>query len=316
MGMVREAAPPCETRVDEQGKELLEHGSISFPVGYYYDDLQRWPVQWHWHEELELAVVTEGRTVVAVDSHRYEIEAGGGFFVNAGVLHGCRNLGDGTCRFHSLVFHPRLVCGSLDSVFWHKYVQPVVENASLKGICFDPANPWHREVLDRTEAAWQSCAKGGAGYEFLVREQLSGAVFQISEHTESGVGILSEKSQRDELRIKQMLQYIHSHFAEEISLGQIAGSAMISESECLRCFRSTIGTTPIRYLKVYRLQQAEKLLRTTQEKIVDIGVQCGFQDMSYFAKAFRSSWGCAPAQYRARRQERNESVSPTTETGR
>ena len=79
---------------------------------------------------------------------------------------------------------------------------------------------------------------------------------------------------------------------------EIAGSASLSESECLRCFHNTIGTTPIQYLKSYRIKKAAELLSNTERKIVDIGMACGFQDMSYFAKAFRGIYGCTPSEYR------------------
>ena len=55
----------CNSTVDSQGRELLEHGTVQFPVACYHDDLQESEVPWHWHEELEAVVVTEGCTIVA-----------------------------------------------------------------------------------------------------------------------------------------------------------------------------------------------------------------------------------------------------------
>ena len=71
----------------------------------------------------------------------------------------------------------------------------------------------------------------------------------------------------------------------------------LSVSECLRCFHRTIGTTPIQYLKSLRIKKAAELLTNTDMKIVDIGIICGFQDMSYFAKTFRNIYGCTPVSY-------------------
>ena len=87
--------------------------------------------------------------------------------------------------------------------------------------------------------------------------------------------------------------------AAAISAG-VAASASISPSECLRCFHSTIGITPIQYLKQYRIQRAAKLLTESSMKIVDVGTECGFQEMSYFARAFRDMKGCTPSQFRKR----------------
>ena len=95
-----------------------------------------------------------------------------------------------------------------------------------------------------------------------------------------------------------MLTCIHSQYGSELSTAAIAASASVSESKCLRCFRTTIGTTPIQYLKHYRIQQAAKLLMETGEKVSDIAAVCGFQDMSYFTRTFRKIMGCVPTEYR------------------
>ncbi|MDE7197873.1 MAG: helix-turn-helix transcriptional regulator [Lachnospiraceae bacterium] len=71
-----------------------------------------------------------------------------------------------------------------------------------------------------------------------------------------------------------------------------------STSECIRCFRGTINTTPIAYLKSYRLQQAALKLQLGTDKISAIAESCGFQEMSYFAKSFKEIYGCTPSEYR------------------
>ena len=103
---------------------------------------------------------------------------------------------------------------------------------------------------------------------------------------------------RDGERIKIMLQYIQEHYNEELILAKIAESAAVSENECLRCFRSMIGSTPIQYVKQVRIQKAADLLLSTNRKISDIGAECGFQEMSYFAKTFRELKGCTPGEFR------------------
>ena len=96
-----------------------------------------------------------------------------------------------------------------------------------------------------------------------------------------------------------MLQYIQTHYAEEIRTEDIADSASISVSECLRCFKNTIHTTPIQYTIKYRVQKAAELLKTTNLNITEIGTRCGFVDMSYFTRVFKRIHGYTPKKYRA-----------------
>ena len=86
---------------------------------------------------------------------------------------------------------------------------------------------------------------------------------------------------------------------------------MISVSEALRCFHNTIGLTPIQYTKYYRVQRAADMLLNTDQKIARIGEACGFQEMSYFAKAFREQMGVTPSEYRRKQRTAEENVLKT-----
>lgn len=290
----------CNTTVDHSGRELLQHGTAAFPIACYHDDLGNAEVPWHWHDELEAAVITEGCAVVAAGNAKYTIRAGEGFFVNSGILHGAWDADMSHCRFHSVVFHGRLVGGSMDSVIYQNYVQPLMENHAMESIHLVPDLSWQAHALNFIESAWQACVGEPVGYELKVRAALSELVLLLHSNLTLTRQQPTAKTLRDSERIKSMLQYIHDNFSEELTTAQIAQSASISESECLRCFRATIGTTPIQYLRQYRIQRAAQLLAQTKERISDIAVACGFQDLSYFTKTFREMKCCAPSAYRER----------------
>ena len=99
-------------------------------------------------------------------------------------------------------------------------------------------------------------------------------------------------------RIKQMIDFVRAHRAEAITTEQIAASAAISVSECLRCFRRMMDLTPKEYLRQHRIRHAVQLLENTDKSITRIGEECGFEDMSYFARVFRAEKGCTPSEYR------------------
>ena len=292
------ALAECNTTVDKTGRELLAHGTIAFPIACYHDDFRICDVPWHWHEEWEAVFITQGNCLVAAGSQKFRLQAGEGFFIHSGALHGCWDTETSGCRFHSLVFHPRLIGGSLDSIFHQQFVLPLLDHAGPELIILKPDTVWQKQALEAIEAAWQHCALEAPGFPFQVRSQLSRLVFLLCSHLSPAASGIGSKQLLDAQRIKNMLRFLHSHYGRELDTAAIAASASISESECLRCFHSTIGTTPIQYLKQYRIQQAAKLLSETREKISDIAENCGFQDMSYFSRAFREKMGCTPTQYR------------------
>lgn len=95
-----------------------------------------------------------------------------------------------------------------------------------------------------------------------------------------------------------MLQYISENLAEELRVDDIAENAMISKSECTRCFHENLGIAPIQYIKQLRIDTAASQLRLTDRAVSEIACECGFQDMSYFAKTFKNIKGVTPSEYR------------------
>lgn len=283
---------------DARGRELGLHGTAQFPVAIYDDDLTEAAFAWHWHDELELNVAVCGRARLSVGTETHTLEQGDGVFINAGALHRGENIGAGACLLHWTVFHPRLIGGSIDSILWQKYVQPLLDDVSRSGVCLRRGVKWQAEAVSAAERAYRAYEAEQTGYEFAVREALSHAVFLLSVHRPASPRMPSDKQLRDAARIKTMLQYIQQHYAEEITVAQIARSAIVSESECLRCFRALLGVTPIQYVKQYRVQKAAELLRTGTQKVTEIGTQCGFQGMSYFTRTFKRICGCTPTDYR------------------
>ena len=161
--------------ISTTGREMISHGTSLFPAAFYNDDLERDRVPWHWHDELEAVYIPSGETVVRTGSARYALRAGQGFFINTDVLHSATGTRGTNCRYHSIVFHPRLVGGDEGSVFFRHYLAPLM--AGSASVAFDCTQAWHREALDRIEDAWQEGAGGSAGYEFRVRAALSELVF-------------------------------------------------------------------------------------------------------------------------------------------
>ena len=292
---------PLQT--DTRGRELLEHGTALFPAACYHDNITESGVPWHWHEELEVLVIESGRARAAAGGTEWILRPGEGCFINAGVLHGVWPAEEGegeVCRLRSLVFHPRLVGGSVDSILWQKYLEPLLGDPRRACVRFTGAEGWEREAAEAVLAAWQACGSEPAGFEFTVREQLSRVILLLASHVPAGERRPSEKALRDGERMKAMLRYIQGHYAEELTLAKIAQSAAVSENECLRCFRSMIGSSPIQYVRQVRVQRAAELLASTDRKISEIGAECGFQEMSYFARTFRALKGCTPGAFRRR----------------
>ena len=294
--MALSACTPVST--DHRGRELVSHGTALFPVACYHDDISLQAVPWHWHEELEAILVRSGTARVAVNGEEYRLGPGDGFFINTGVLHGIWCEGEEPCFVDSAVFHPRLVGGGVDSILWQKYLEPLLSDLCRPCVSLSGGAAWEREAAAAVDGAWRACRSEEEGFEFQVREHLSRLIFLLARSGPGAEASPTRQALRDGERAKRMLRYIQEHYREELTLAQIAASANLSKNECLRCFRRMTGSTPVQYVKQMRVQRAAELLASTDRMISDIGQDCGFQEMSYFARTFREIMGCVPGAYR------------------
>lgn len=289
---------PCYVDVSPNGQELTKHGSSAFPAACYHDDLSVASVPWHWHEELEALIVDEGSVTVGCAETSHTLTTGEGMIINSGVLHGCWQQGDTPCRLHSIVFHPKLVGGSPDSVFYHNYLEPLLRHRIGPCQPLSPGIDWQKSLLDDIEIAWTAVRDNSYGFEFTVRQHLSGMILLLCQKVPiRATGSDLRWAQKDQ-RAKLLLQYIHDHYREKMTVRDLAASVSISESECLRCFHSIIHMTPSQYLRQYRIQKACEMLRNSTDTVASVAAACGFEDVSFFIKSFRQAMGVTPSAYR------------------
>ena len=285
-------------KVDENGKEILTYGTKEFPIAFFDDDLTNVLVPWHWHDELEIVLIIEGTVSMKIAGREFELNAGEGYFANSSILHSAE-LKTHSGYQHALVFSPKIISQAADLV-WKTCVDPVLNNPEIPFVRLDPVINWQKEIIGLSEKAWESGAYEKEFYPLTVRESLTHVLFILSEHTESNENksFNSQKELQDEFRAKKTLSYIEKNYTSPITINDIAKSADISVSTCLRLFKEVLHTTPINFLIKFRLQKAIQILISDPQKAIsEAAFQCGFSDASYFNRCFRKEYKTTPTEY-------------------
>ena len=101
-------------------------------------------------------------------------------------------------------------------------------------------------------------------------------------------------------QLKPVLEYIETHFSEEIKLPALAKITGMNENYFCRFFYSLTQKTPISYVTHYRIEQAANMLSATNQTVTEIAFRCGFNDVGYFIKTFKKIKGCTPKQFQMR----------------
>ena len=117
----------------------------------------------------------------------------------------------------------------------------------------------------------------------------------------SSFSLLTQPEKADDYRvqiIKSSLEFIRKHYQEKIYIRDLAGNASMNEQYFCRFFKKILGKSPITYINEYRIKQAIILLQTTDSPVMDICLDCGFNNLGNFLREFKKDTGFTPLQYR------------------
>ena len=114
---------------------------------------------------------------------------------------------------------------------------------------------------------------------------------------------VSDMSSGRESYLDQAIQYIDSHYAEELSAAEVANACYISESYLSKLFRKKLDTSFSEYLNFVRIEKAKALLVNTNYMIYEIAEQTGFNTDKYFTMVFKKLTGISPRQYKQNYRE-------------
>lgn len=282
---------------DNHGKELIENDLQLFNLRAIESDIHQYAMGYipsHWHKELEIFVLLEGHVNVQIENCTYELHAGDGCFINSEVIHTFTAASSLTCHFRSFVFGSEIITGIPGTVFDMNYVRPILESETTF-IRFEQNQD--DTYFTEFSSAFDACAEEYEGYEFAVRTALSNILLYIKDKKISNVARTIPSVQ--EQRLKNMLQWIETHLADDLSVSEIAKSANICTRECQRIFHQYLHYSPIEYILQKRIFQAVELLSYTDKSITEIALLCGFSNPSYFTKRFREYVGSTPKEYRS-----------------
>ncbi|MGN0993683.1 MAG: AraC family transcriptional regulator [Butyricicoccus sp.] len=290
-------------------KENVMHGTPALRCAFYHsvvDGVSTF-VPHHWHDELELIYFRGGRFRLEVGMQAVPIDGETLVFLNAGELHSIASQGFGV--EDALVFDPMMLSFDAMDAAQTGLLQPLAGGRLLLPrripaghVLFAPI----REEFERITSAF--CPDGQPGHfqTTLAADDLTGHLFVKSALLRI-LGLLYEhamflpsegNANRKIDAVKSALRYIGDHYQEQLYIGDLAALAGMNEQYFCRFFKSAIGRSPMEYVNFYRCKQAARLLRDTDKPVMDICLDCGFNNLGNFLKTFKRHYGATPLQYR------------------
>lgn len=233
-----------------------------------------WPPMFHTHGEL--IYVMEGSVPLTVEGVTHELKAGELAILFPYLPHSYAKAPD--AKFYLLLFEPAATA---------------FDNTLLKSkpVCWWQEGSALQPLIERIEFMYRNNRiKTATAY-------LNAVIGELLEQME-----LEERGGSDRDITVQILSYCEEHYMQNITVNSIAEALYISQSYVSKVFAQKLRYGFREYINALRIQKAKSLLLNTDKKILDVMLECGFQNQSSFNRVFREVTGLSPRDYRAEKK--------------
>lgn len=264
----------------------------SIPFAFYETDARQ--VMIHCHDCLELNLITSGSGHYIIENTSYAIETGDIFLINNSEHH--MAVHDGTLSMLVFVFDPGFIWEVPEE---YDYVKPFFVRGSRFSNKVNRSSTAYPQLKDSLKQIEKEYLEQRSGWTLLVKAWLLVALGQFYRYYQEQAAFESPSGSRNAYeRFRDLIAYIHEHFAEELSLEQLARIAALSKNYLSALFSKTMKISLGDYIEQVRINHARLLLQTTDDSILEIALASGFHSSPYFNRVFKKIMNMTPGQYR------------------
>ena len=98
--------------------------------------------------------------------------------------------------------------------------------------------------------------------------------------------------------VERAMKCMRTNYNKNLTLGKIAKAACVNTYYLSHLFKKELGMTVVDYLTKVRIEEAKRLLQNDRMSIIEIALEVGYEDQSYFSKVFKKSEHTTPMTYR------------------
>lgn len=249
----------------------------------------------HFHEEFELNFIQNaGGAKRVIGDHVAEIEDLELLLVGPNLQHGwfthnCKGkkILEITIQFHRDLFDEKFL--QRNQMF---FIKALFQRAS-RGVLFSMDTTL--SIIPRIQKLTQ---KSGFDSVLELMSILHDLSISRNFRTLSDASFNKELSFYNSRRIEKVMGYVNKNFRQNISLGDVAKIAGMTEVSLSRFFKVRTGKTFINALNDIRLGHATRMLIDTTQSVNEIAYKCGFNNMSNFNRIFKKKKGSTPKEFR------------------
>ena len=250
---------------------------------YQYGKNRTYP---HWHSGVEIIYVIAGEADVLFGDCWHTLKKGDLIIIPPKRFHCCK------CSDSSA---EKIVVGFSEKLFGTNESVLSLSN-EVDSFCIIN-NLDGREIGKLIESFHGYFSKYSDSFsDMMARSRIIEVYARIIEYwKQKGINPIGEPKSK---LLASVQKYVDENYANDLSAGEVARHFNLSYSALAQVMRELRCGGFIKYLNKVRIENAKKLLATTDKNVTEIGLECGFSVTSYFIKTFNGFTGMTPKQYR------------------
>lgn len=233
----------------------------------------------NWHENLEIQCCNKGEGYVLLDGKRYNIKEGDIIVANSNTLHFTGT--DSEIWFSALIIDTSF-CKDIGIDYANLLFEPLIRNDNIVQLFKNIYEMMHDEENICRVANLKKYA-----IELMIELR--------TKHTQGTPASTFKNSSFS--TVKEAITYIQKNFTTHFSLDDMATALFVDKCNLIKKFKRHTGNTIIKYTNTLRCEKA-KLLIAAGTPIFEAARSCGFNNMSYFTRTFRTCLGKNPSEYK------------------
>ena len=276
-------------------KENKPHGTKDDPFSTYHiqNGGQSFQIPVHWHDELEIIYVKSGFLTVNISGENYIGKPGDAFVVSPGNLHFMGSQ-TGSVDYFTFLFPLKYIAFRSDDMLDDKLIEPLNSGHLMISPEIKDTVKEQCEQLARVYAA--EIDKSESKITSQIRKKIILLQF-IHELWKKGFIVENDTTGRNTVE-KEMVSYIQQNYTGKILLREFGEQFHLSEKYISRYFKEHFHITLSQYVTYLRLEHAKQMLQETDISVTEVAMQSGYQNISYFIRSFKKTYGVSPLKYR------------------
>ena len=249
----------------------------------------------HWHNSLEVLYIASGKMDTGINNAIYHLKRGDLIIINSGDIHFTR------CRDYAKIYVLQVPYPLLNThIPNYDYVRFQDSDGS---VVF--SNPAKVDELSRLMIQmYEITLEQKPGYTLLFSSKLYQFLFILFQRYHTDISSRTkQKSDRNLIRLEQVMNYVKSHYTQLISLEDAAQILSLNPEYFCRYFKKYMGMTFLEYVNSIRLYHIHQDLLNTNYSVSELMDRHGFTNYKLFSKMFRNTYGCPPGMFRRQQKQ-------------